>query len=181
MALTGLASLSVFLEGCITSAPWEKDYCEPNQPTALALYLSPIKRCVLVEYDEVRGKDLKIKRRAYWIRLDERPPVNLYRPKFVESPGSADLLPIPLFEPSTNIINNAPVLLAEVLPDDQVFRIHLAGAEFGPYELPVYVDTSRRFLQVVLTPIAVTADATIIGSVIFVWVWASSAANYCDY
>jgi hypothetical protein len=49
------------------------------------------------------------------------------------------------------------------------FTLYSASKELGSYELPVYRDASGRTKQVLLTPLTVTADVTIIGGLLAVY------------
>jgi len=53
------------------------------------------------------------------------------------------------------------------------FTVHSADANFGPYVLPVYRDSAGRVTQVLLTPLAIIADLTIVGGYVFLQAWAS--------
>ena len=48
----------------------------------------------------------------------------------------------------------------------QAFTLNSAGKELGAYELPVYRDASGRVKQVLLTPVTVAADLTIVGGIL---------------
>lgn len=73
----------------------------------------------------------------------------------------------------------AAELCAVVAPNGQDFTLYSGARKMGDHELPVYRDASGRTQQVLLTPLAVAADLTIVGGVLAVWLlpWGWESLN----
>ncbi len=174
-----LALLPLVLTGCATSALWgNRDFREPAKPPELALFQSADTTRVLVLYDETSDTSEHISRRAYWLGLEEKPRRNPHRPFFVPVEQSQGLLPLAAVE-STPAGSPWPNKLCVVAStNDIAFTLISEGRSPVTYRLPVYQDPAGRFKRILLTPLAVAADATIVGGYIFLWWW--SEGNLSD-
>jgi hypothetical protein len=160
--------------GCVTRTLWEdKAFNEPSPQPNLQLYYSEQKRDVFVVYDELREPSSSVCRRGYFLK--ERRAEN-QRPLFVDPRGTKQLRQIPIVTQT-----NAPAANAfAVLHDPAKFSLTINGEQKGPYELPVYPSGFHHSAQIALTPLAVTADTVIVGSVVgglVVYWWASSKTS----
>jgi hypothetical protein len=175
-----LACQGAFLSGC-TTALWEKERfarCHwPANPPNLQLFYSQSARDVLVAYDEQREGDTKIERRAYWAARNRRRIDDERKPSFVSPAKYQNLAEIPLAD------NGAPPSAwpgqwAVFSTNGLSFTLHLANEGPLVHMLPVYyVGSGQRVKQVLLTPLAVAVDATVVGGVaalILVYVHAES-------
>lgn len=172
-----LALLPLVLTGCATSALWGNgDFREPRKPPGLALFQSADATRVLVLYDETSDTSERISRRAYWLRLGEKTKPNPHRPFFVPIEQSQGLLPLEFFESATN--PPWPTRLCAVAStNDIAFTLFSEGRSPATYRLPVYQDPAGRSKRILLTPLAVAADATIVGGYIFLWWWSEGNLN----
>ena len=170
----------MLLGGCATSKVWEAGqfarFHEPAIPSNVLLFDSSERGDVLVEYDEWRDGDEKIRRRAYWLEQNTARLQAHRSPRFVTAQHDSDLSPIPEIE-ARPVDGHASTGHHCAIISNQVFALYSGENKIGNYELPVYADASGRVKQVALTPIAVAADLTIVGGVLFVWVWSGGGFN----
>ncbi len=173
-----LALLPLVLTGCATSALWgNRDFREPAKPPELELFQSADTTHVLVLYDETSDTSERISRRAYWLRLGEKTKPNPYRPFFVPPQQSQGLLPLAVFESATTNLPWPTKLCAVASTNDIAFTLFSEGRSPATYRLPVYQDPAGRSKRILLTPLAVAADATIVGGYIFLWWWSEGNLN----
>lgn len=165
----------MLLSGCATPALWEGGrfarFHEPATPSNLQLFHSGQRKAVLVQYDETREGDGVIRRRAYWLEPGYEAMKNPSKPGFVSLKAARGLLPIPLLDSpdAAHLTNSA--LYAIVTTNGVDFSLRSGERTIGSYELPVYADASGKTKQLLLTPLAVVADVTIIGGIIAVYCW----------
>ena len=174
-----LPALPLLLAGCATSALWREgqfaSFHEPATPSNLALYQSATNREVLVGFDELGERDNAIRRRYYWVNPDHAPFKNPHQPKFVPEGERMRLTPIPIVAgPIAQPLTNAPF---GVCTNGQEFTLFVGAKESGPFQLPVYDDGSGRTKQVLLTPVTVVADVTVIGGFLFLLAWSEGALS----
>jgi len=167
-----LVMLPLFLTGCATGALWgNRDFREPSKPPELALFESADASRVLVQYREMRDASERFDQRAYWLRLGDKPKRNPHRPAFVSLEQSQGLMPLVIFEPGDT---NTPVTgrtCAIASTNDIAFTLFAEGRLPATHRLPVYQDPVGRTKRILLTPLAVAADATIVGGYVFLWWW----------
>jgi hypothetical protein len=97
-------------------------------------------------------------------------------PRFVKVQHEADLSPIPAIT-APPMGGDGPAAHHCAIISNQAFALYSGENKIGTYELPVYADASGRVKQVAITPLAVAADLTIVGGVLFVWVWSGGGFN----
>jgi len=168
--LVALAFLVLWTSGCATSALWEEGrfarFHQPAKPSNLELFKGRQEK-VLVVYDEENEETGKRRRRAYWADANVLPPENPYRPEYVAIKRKKRLAVIPVgVAPGPNDYS------AVATNDTRAFILYRDGRELAVYDLPVYEDRSARTKQVALTPVAIVADITIVGGILFVY-WAA--------
>lgn len=182
--LVGLGAVAMLLSGCATSALWEDGafalYHEPARPPNLQLFHSARRNAVLVRYHEAYEGSDSIKPRAYWLRHKDRPVPNPHKPRFVSIKPDRELVAVPLRETDKAPLGLQSGLYAVVSTNATDFVLHSGEANLGCFELPVYRDSAGRAVQVVLTPLAVVADLTIVGGYIFLQAWASGGFQCYD-
>src|SRR6266446_1801768 len=157
--------------GCATSKLWQEGqfacYHEPASPPHLLLCRSNQSQDVLVQYDESRESDDSIRRRAYWLKPNVERSQQRRRPRFISVERAQGLTPVPIADaPVVGATPPPETMYALVSTNGHAFALLLADRELGTYELPVYADASGRVKQVLLTPITVAADLTIVGGVV---------------
>jgi hypothetical protein len=175
---------ALLLGGCATHALWEADrfarYYEPANPSRLALFQDKSGDKVLVQYNEVIEGEEAVQPRAYWLNENAQPVKHPFRPTFVSPPAAQKMTPIPLVESPALVVTTTPGLCAVVATNGQDFTLYSGERKISDYELPVYRDASGRTKQILLTPLAVVADLTIVGGVLAVWLlpaWWGSLNN----
>jgi hypothetical protein len=175
---------AILLSGC-TSALWEKErfarYHWPANPPNLRLFYSEPVRDVLAEYDEVSEGTTTVQHRAYWLEPNALAVAAERQPLFVPVTNVQDLVVVPVTENATGLPPSAyQGLYAVVSTNGQSFSLHLGKKEPTDYRLPMYFTGSgQRVKQVLLTPLAVATDATVVGGVVFWFVLAYTDAYRC--
>ena len=173
---------AVLLSGC-TSALWENDRfarCHwPANPPNLRLFYSEPARDVLAEYDEASEGTSTVQRRAYWLEPNAVPVAVGRQPRFVSVTNAQDLVVVPVTD---NLTNPPPAayrgLYAVVSTNGQSFSLCLGQKEPTVYALPVYyAGSGQRVKQVLLTPLAVATDLTLVGGVVFVIAFSHAEAD----
>jgi hypothetical protein len=164
-----LTAQAVLLSGCATSALWEEDtfarYHQPAKPPNLQLFHFAEVDDILVRYDEAREGSNKTRPRAYWLRGDDGPASNPYKPYFVPVEMSRQFAPIPLVE-SADAVPPSVELFAVVGENARGFTLYEGGNQIGHFELPAYMASDGRAMQVLLTPFAVVVDTVIVAVVV---------------
>jgi hypothetical protein len=166
-----LAAPALLLGGCTTGAVWEEGqfarFHEPAVPSNLSLYHSPEAQDILVVYNECReGKDAAWPR-AYWLYRSGERIQQGRKPRFVSVKIAQGLTPIPIAESAdVPVQSEAAALYAVASTNAPGFTLHSAEKELGYHQFPVYADSSGRVKQVLLTPVAVVVDLTIVDGVI---------------
>jgi hypothetical protein len=175
---------AVLLSGC-TSALWEKErfarYHWPANPPNLRLFYSEPARDVLAEYDEVSEGSTTVQRRAYWLEPNALAVAAERQPLFVPVTNVQDLVVVPVTDNLTNLPPSAyRGLYAVVSANGQSISLCLGQKEPTVYRLPMYFTSSgQRVKQVLLTPLAVVTDVTVVGGVVSWFVFAYTDAYRC--
>jgi hypothetical protein len=175
---------AVLLSGC-TSALWEKERFArlhwPADPPNLRLSYSERARYVLAEYDEVSEGSTTVKRRAYWLEPNALAVAAGRQPRFVSVTNALDLVEVPvtnsLAGPSPSACHG---LYAVVSTNGQSFSLYSGQKELTVHELPMYYfGAGQRTKQVLLTPLAVVTDLTLVGAVVCVIAGAHAGTDAC--
>lgn len=169
--LSLLAVLSCVMTGCVTSALWEEGrfdrFHEPAAPPNLRLFKSMQNQDILVQYDEWVDVNERLKTRTYWLGQDRDSTSNPHKPAFVSARAANGLQPIQIYETS-GFASQTNVGLAAVMSwNPPGFTLYSGEKELGSHVLPVYEDGSAMAKKVLLTPLAVTADAAIVAGYLF--------------
>lgn len=165
----GLASC--LLSGCMTHALWTngavESFAEPSVPNHLALFADPTRPDVLARYEEWSPWGGNTKTRSYFIRENGARIRAAKPPHFVNITLTNGLASIPLYPQGfETLVTNIP-LYAVTSPNANQFTIISSNATWnGSYELPTYRSTSGRVKLVLLTPLTVVMDISIVGGVI---------------
>jgi hypothetical protein len=164
--LSLLAALSCMMTGCVTSALWEEGrfarFHEPAAPPKLRLFESSQRQDILVQYDEWSDMNEKLKTRSYWLGQDLDSTSNPHKPAFVSASAGIGLQPIQIYEASAFLAQTNVGLAAVTSWNPPGFTLYSGEKVLGSHVLPVYEDGSATTKKVLLTPLAVTADAAII-------------------
>ncbi len=169
MAGTGCAFVR---EHSITGTMWEspnfKQFAEPALPPQVALYERPSGGGVVVQYTEHSERHASLRSRAYVLSSENRDRTEAgKRPIFVSTNGLGALTPILPCADAAQCTNQAASHTAYAVESDgKSFTLYRPRLVDGPYKLPVYPETMGHGLRVALTPLTITADVAIYGSVI---------------
>jgi hypothetical protein len=167
LALTGLAWLA---EGCTTSLLWEQgrfaNYHQPANPANLSVFHSERDNDLLIQYDESCESNGSIRRRTYWAGRNKDRVRDRRQPRFISADEAhgGSLEPVEMTGDGLN--DPSQKVRAVHSTKDQTLTVIASGGEVTHCQLPVYADASGRVKQVLLTPLTVAADLTIIGGVI---------------
>jgi hypothetical protein len=164
----------LLLTGCATQKLWEqRAFREPASPPNLQLSFDRQRNDVLVRYDEFSDRSNRTRPRAYFLyqnlqRLEAR-----RKPKFVTPAAATGLMPLPMLAPEQlPAWDPALELYAVFATNSASFMLFSKSREPGAYDLPVYPDGAHRARQILLTPVAVGADVTLVSAVVGFVLWA---------
>ena len=163
-----VAAAAMLLTGCVTTKVWEqKAFNVPAPKSQLKLSLAGGSGDMLVEYEEVNERSDQVRHRAYFLEANKRRVEKRRKPHFVDPKRYPDLLPVAVFSEPTpeSAIHLYPSHLYATRKDN-VFILHIGGNDPTTHSLPVYFDGVTRTKQVLLTPPALLADASIVGGVV---------------
>ena len=165
-----LAAQAVLLSGC-TTALWDKEtfahHYRPDNPVNLHLFYSKERRDILVQYDESKDAGAQIRSRCYWLEPNTLRVNREQKPHFVSAKAANGLVPVAVdAAPASPTQPASRELCAVARPYDNSFTLYSGQEKLEPYKLPIYIGSSRRVWQVLLTPFAVVVDATIVGAII---------------
>ena len=157
----------VIVNGCATHSLWtESSFHEPSTPNRLVLFDAPQRRDVLVQYDELSPWHELPRRRAYFLCENLSRTQLGKKPKFVTLSSTNALSTIPLCDESTvptNVLEFSTVYARSSTKRSCFIVVRKNQQSQGPFELPTYRCSTTDIKRVLLTPLAVALDATIIG------------------
>ena len=163
--------LVVLAGGCATKALWDNGRLEawkqPADALNLSLFLPNPPTDLLVRYNEFSERNDSVHPRAYWVNQNEKALEEGRAPHFTRPGSTAGLTVVPVFY--------GPIPFGACLPggwsaavstNKQSFRLYHGGQLVARHDLPVYNDGKGGIEKAAMTPIAVTADLTIVGGVV---------------
>ncbi len=161
--LVGLAML-ILLPGCATHYLWkDSQFSEPHAPAVqnhLQLYQVPQNEELLAVYDETARSGMS-QRRAYFVFQNDALIAASRKPLFLPPSAIPVGTAVPTFESSgLNTATNLP--LFAVKSGSYGFEFYQRGFEARHYDLPRYRDPWNTSKQVLITPLAVALDSTIV-------------------
>ncbi|MBI5800423.1 MAG: hypothetical protein HZA92_06805 [Verrucomicrobia bacterium] len=136
------------------------DHYEPAGTATLKTFQRPPSSRLKVSYDERREKDSSIRRRAFFLPDSAKTLAARGKPSFTSPAPGAGWVEVPVIvagQPAP-----APPLYLKLAADSKSFTIVRDGVPDGPHQLPTYVDQSSTAFRVVMTPVAVVADVTVV-------------------
>jgi hypothetical protein len=159
--------------GCATHALWADSnlgtWHQPSSDSQLHLFQSGQPGELLVLYQESTEPHDARRMRAYLLYQNAKRIAWQKHPKFVKIDDARGLEPVPIFA-ATNATDadlfSGPPLYAVLSTNKMSFTLYSSGTAVGAFSLPVYRDGMGRMERIALTPLAATADATIIGGAI---------------
>jgi hypothetical protein len=172
-SLTIALLLPLLTSGCVTNALWNKtqldDWNEPANDANVHLFEAFQQKDFLVVYDEYSERHDSIHTRAYFLNQNQKGVAQGQKPHFVNARLSHKLPPVPIFQtlPESDT-NFSQIIYAVISTNRQSFTIY-SGKEKTDYSLAVYNDGRGQIDRIALTPVAVTADLTIVGGFLGCW------------
>jgi hypothetical protein len=171
-----MLSLCGLLSGCQSSGDWSLTYKlwnnealhafkMPASEPRIQLFADERQSDVLVVYDELAENSGAIRRRAFFVNRNLDRMRAGRKPRFVRPKASDGLKPIPLIPAGSSEKVPASGLSVVMKSNQQEFVVHSDGRELGPVSLPTYGSTGS-FTKGLLTPLAVTGDTLIVGTVV---------------
>ena len=179
-----LLLLPLLSGGCVTRALWTNGYFDDdNEPASEAnprLFEAKPQKDLLVAYEEYSERSGKAHTRAYLLNQNEKRVVQNKRPHFVSTKRVHELPPVMVFHAPVGAGTNLPpVLYAIVQANHHSFTLYSGERKIGSHDLPVYNDGVGKYERLAWTPLAVTADLTIIGSIMG-YSWLEGMAEKSD-
>lgn len=170
LALLALTLSLSLVSGCVTKALWTNDnleaWNEPANDANLRLFEGGTRSELLVVYDEYSERSGGIRARAYWLDKNERRLEERRMPDFVSTNVALQLSAVPVLERSPERARPAPAFYAILRSNQQSFALYSGNSQISSHDLPEYNDGRGKVEKAALTPLAVTADLTIVGGVL---------------
>jgi hypothetical protein len=166
----------LLVNGCVTGKLWqEKSFNEPAPDPKLCLFHAGQRNDVLVQYDELNERRGEVRRRAYFLYEYGQQSDSRKKPRFVGPAGTNQASPITIVVPPVPpALAQSTNLYAVVATNHGAFALCAQGRELSSHDLPVYPDGHHRASQILLTPLAVTADVVLVASVVGLIWWAAN-------
>ncbi len=156
--------------GCAINALWTKadlDDCNlPAQRANLRLFAEDSRGDLVVVYDEYSERHDSTRTRAYLLRKNQSRIEQQRSPLFTKTNSFWGLKPVRLFLTPSAVPTPPPPFYAVLSTNSQSFTLCSNGHLTGPFALPVYNDGKGKAERIALTPLAATADLTIVGGVL---------------
>jgi len=126
--------------------------------------LSQTPHGILAQYDASYQSDGKQRRFAYYVEPNFERVAKGKKPVFVDPAKAGPRIVIPVLS-SPVVGEKQPELYAVYSSSLSAFSLYCRGQEvLGPCNLPVFKDRRQAAAQYALTPLAVTADASVVGA-----------------
>jgi hypothetical protein len=174
------AGCSSVYEESFTYKLWNNEsfrrFNEPASDPHLLLFADTKRGDVLVQYDEVRDKDGRTRRRAFFANANRRRIEAGLKPRFVSANAAAGLEPIPILRAGSGQSVPTAGLCVVMEANGRAFTLRSDGQAAATVTLPTY-GTTGGFKKAFLTPLAVTGDTLVVGvtaGVIVACAWAQS-------
>jgi hypothetical protein len=130
----------------------------------LALAFDASRHDVRVTYDELTEESGKQQRRAYFLFQNEKRTAAKKKPMFVEPTSDADLVALPIFPTAAEALSATNLdMCAVAVTNRPTFELFSKGRKLGEFHLPVYKNGVWEARKALLLPLAVGADATVVG------------------
>ena len=177
------AGCSTVYEESFTYKLWNNEsfrhFNEPATDPHLLLFADTKRGDVLVQYDEVREKDGRTQRRAFFANANRQRIEAGQKPRFVSTNAAAGLEPIPILRAESGQPVPPAGLCVVMEANGRVFTLHSDGQPAASVTLPTY-GTTGGVKKAFLTPLAVTGDTLVVGvtaGVIVACAWAQSGVT----
>ncbi len=176
--VSALLAVLLCTNGCMmTSELWKDRSFHPQSKPELKLSASSERPLLLVEYTEQFEKTKHLRRRAFWLDLEDRyDPYS--KPAFVDPGSFSGLATVPVLDVTrgTNSISTNGYVVVET-PKQPGFDLWLNGNSVGRFVLPNYVGAAPLNADTVAkTPLTLLADGAVV--IVVVGVIALVVAGY---
>ena len=163
---------AALLSGCVTKKLWQQDaFREPWPEPHLQLTFDQDRKDVLVGYDELNDRSDQRRPRAYYLFQNEKRIMAKRKPAFVDPAKMVKFPPVSVFSGLQPVAMTTNLeLVAVTATNNASFKLYSKGKPLGEFFLPVYKDGVWQAQKALLMPLAVGADATVVGGVLGV-VW----------
>lgn len=159
-----------FVNGCVTKALWTNGnleaWNEPANDANLRLFEGGKRNDLLVVYNEYSERSGVTYARAYWLGKNEKRLEEHRMPYFVSTNVALRLSAVPVFNAPPEESGPTPEFYALLTTNQQSFALYSGTAQISSHDLPDYNDGRGRIEKAALTPLAVTADLTLVGGVL---------------
>ncbi len=167
-----ISLLPFLVSGCVTHKLWTESrldaWNEPAPQPRLLLFRAAPQNAYLVVYDELEGRNDDFRTRAFFLKPDLSSPAQRGHPHFVNPNAARGLAPLPVFFSTPT---NPPECFCTATNRDG-FTVFSKGQPPLSCVFPVYDDGWGLIEKIAWTPLAVTADLTIIGGYLgCVWIY----------
>jgi hypothetical protein len=137
---------------------------EPADNLNLRLFEAKPQTNLLVIYDESSERNEAVHTRAYWLNENQTLLDQRLCPHFTRTRSGRNLPAVPVYYDPIPAGTALPLgLCAVVTTNRQSFTLCSNNCAIGRHDLPVYNDGKGRIEKIALTPVAVTADLSIVG------------------
>ena len=165
--------LILLLESGCTYALWTNGnldaYKEPAPAPNLRLFESQKKNDFLVVYTEYSERSDSAHTRAYWLNKNQNRIEDKRAPAFARKKAVNHLPAVLVFYSAPKTPESGQKIYAVCDTNLDTFALYSDNRELGSYDLPVYKDHRGTAEKIALTPIAVSADVTVAGTVAAVY------------
>ena len=168
-SLLSVAALAWLGAGCMTNKLWNDGSMVhshfPAIPPNLTIYRAEHGDDLLVEYDEACDYNESLVRRAYWLMANQGRIQEKQKPHFVSLSTDKNLQTIPVHLAGCQGSGGA-LPCAYCSTNGATLTVVFENAHEEDYELPRYADSTGATKKVLLTPLAVATDATVVGAAV---------------
>jgi hypothetical protein len=168
MLLIGAAGCATDDSILLTQHLWQSEsfrrFHEPASDPRLEVYRSEKPPDYLVTYDEVREKDGRIRRRAFYLQANVNRIASRRRPAFVNPAKAAGL---------------EAISVGAIVADGDRWQLRETDGTTTGFSLPTYASRGTTALKILITPFTVTGDTIIVGSIVGVFVASAYAQGNC--
>lgn len=155
---------SIFLTQRLWQSETFRHFHEPASDLRLEVYRSETPPDYLVTYDEVREKDGRIRRRAFYLQANSNRLSSRRRPDFVNPGKAAGLEAIPV---------------DAIIADGDGWHLRKADGSTIGFPSPTYASRGGKALKILLTPLTIAGDTVIVGSILGVFVASAYVHGNC--
>jgi hypothetical protein len=182
--LVAVALAGAMFCGCATNALWSDanlgTWHEPVTNSPVRMFHDGQSGELLVLYEEASSHHHQVRTRAYLLYKNEGRIERQAHPAFVKTDVARHLEPIPVFPNAAAAAAPLTPIYAVLSTNQLCFTVYSSGASVGLYELPVYYDGFGKVERLALTPLAVTADLSIVGGAVAYLIFAYSPESTAE-